>query len=111
MNVERASIRNSMRRLPLVALAIALIAWMADPTTVLAETAVPKTFAGDLWSRPGSDLGFRLRPFSFFLWSVTSARLSQLAQPDWDLLGFGRGEKLVGSTRAESEGARDSADR
>ena len=59
----------------------------------------------------GFDLGFRLSPFSFFLWSVTSARLSQLAQPDWDLLGFGRGEKLVDSTRAESNGARDSADR
>ena len=59
----------------------------------------------------GSDLGFRLRPFGFFLWSVTSARLSQLAQPDWDLLGFGRVEKLVDSTRAESGGARDSADR
>jgi hypothetical protein len=36
----------------------------------------------------GSDLGFRLRLFSLFLWSVTSARLSQLAQPDWDPLGF-----------------------
>jgi porin len=62
MNVERASIRNSMRRLPPVALAIALIAWMADPTTVLAETAAPKTFAGDLWSRPrltGDWFGYR----------------------------------------------------
>jgi hypothetical protein len=38
----------------------------------------------------GSDLGFRLRPFSFFLSTGTSARLSQLAQPDWNLLGFGR---------------------
>ena len=38
----------------------------------------------------GSDPGFRLRPFSFFLSTGTSARLSQLAQPDWNLLGFGR---------------------
>jgi hypothetical protein len=46
----------------------------------------------------GSDLGFRLRLFSFFLSTVTSARLSQLAQPDWNLLGFGGVEKLVDST-------------
>ena len=32
----------------------------------------------------GSDLGFRLRPF--FLSTGTSARLSQLAQPDWNAL-------------------------
>ena len=29
-------------------------------------------------------LGFRLGPFSFFLSTGTSARLSQFAQPDWD---------------------------
>ena len=46
----------------------------------------------------GSDLGFRLRPFGFFLSAGTSARLSQLAQPDWNLLAFGRVEKLVDST-------------
>src|SRR5260370_36471644 len=50
----------------------------------------------------GSDLGFRLRPFGFFLSTGTSARLSQLAQPDWNLLGFWRVEKLVDSTRAQS---------
>jgi hypothetical protein len=59
----------------------------------------------------GSDLGFRLRPFGFFLSTGTSARLSQLAQPDWNLLGFGRVEKLVDSTRAQSGRARDFADR
>src|SRR6266478_6404025 len=48
----------------------------------------------------GSDLGFRLRPFSFFLSTGTSARLSQLAQPDWNLLGFGPVEKLVDSTQS-----------
>jgi hypothetical protein len=37
----------------------------------------------------GSDLGFRLRPFGFFLSTGTSARLSQLAHPDWNLLGSG----------------------
>ncbi len=57
----------------------------------------------------GSDLGFRLRPFGFFLSTGTSARLSQLAQPDWDLLGFGRVEKLVDSTRAQSGRASDFA--
>jgi hypothetical protein len=51
-----------MRRLPPVALAIALIAWMADPSVVLAESAAPETFAGDLWSRPrltGDWFGYR----------------------------------------------------
>ena len=46
----------------------------------------------------GSDLGFQLRPFRFVLWSGTSPRLSQLAQPDWDPLGFWRAQKLVDST-------------
>ncbi len=59
----------------------------------------------------GSDLGFRLRPFGFFLSTGTSARLSQLAQPDWNLLGFGRVEKLVDSTRAQSGRASDFANR
>src|ERR1700680_2802556 len=52
----------------------------------------------------GSDLGFRLRPFGFFLSTGTSARLSQLAQPDWNLLGFRRVEKLVDSTRTRGFG-------
>src|SRR5260370_24934486 len=43
----------------------------------------------------GSDLGFRLRPFSLFLSTGAPARLSQLAQPDWNLLGLGCVEKLV----------------
>jgi hypothetical protein len=41
----------------------------------------------------GLYLGFQLRPFRFVPWSGTSPRLSQLAQPDWDPLGFGRVEK------------------
>jgi hypothetical protein len=59
----------------------------------------------------GSDLGFRLRPFGFFLSTGTSARLSQLAQPDWNLLGFARVEKLVDSTRAQSGRTSDFANR
>ena len=57
------------------------------------------------------DLGFRFRLFGFFLSTGTSARLSQLAQPDWNLLGFGRVEKLVDSTRAQSSRASDFANR
>ena len=59
----------------------------------------------------GSDLGSRLRPFGFFLSTGTSARLSQLAQPDWNLLGFGRVKKLVDSTRAQPGRASDFANR
>jgi len=59
----------------------------------------------------GPDLGFRLRLFGFFLATGTSARLSQLAQPDWNLLAFGRVENLVDSTRAQSGRARDFANR
>jgi hypothetical protein len=59
----------------------------------------------------GSDLGFRLRPFRFFLSTGTSTRLSQLAQPGWNLLAFGRVEKLVDSTRAQSGRASDFANR
>jgi hypothetical protein len=59
----------------------------------------------------GLDLGFRRRPFGFFLSTGTSARLSQLAQPDWNLLAFGRVEKLVDSTRAQSGRASDFANR
>ena len=47
----------------------------------------------------GSDLGFRLRPF--FLSTGTSAGLSQLAQPDWNFLAFGRVEQLVDATRTQ----------
>src|SRR5271166_2584358 len=59
----------------------------------------------------GSDLRFPLRPFGFFLSIGTSARLSQLAQPDWNFLAFGRVEKLVDSTRAQSGRASDFANR
>ena len=59
----------------------------------------------------GSDLRFRLRPVSFFLSTGASARLLQLAQPDWNLFGFGRVQKLVDSTRTQSSRARDFADR
>ena len=47
----------------------------------------------------GSNHGFRLRPF--FLSTGTSARLSQLAQPEWNFLAFGRVEQLVDATRTQ----------
>jgi hypothetical protein len=59
----------------------------------------------------GSDLRFRPRPVRFFLLNGTSARLLQLAQPDWNLFDFGRVQKLVDSTRAQSGRASDFADR
>jgi carbohydrate-selective porin OprB len=62
MSVARASIRHSMRRFPPVALTIALMACMAGPGVVLAETQAPETFGGDVWSRPritGDWFGYR----------------------------------------------------
>ena len=62
MSVARASIRDSMRRLPSVGLTIALMACMAGPSVGLAQTPAPETFGGDIWSRPritGDWVGYR----------------------------------------------------
>ena len=62
MSVARASIRDSMRRLPSVGLTIALMACMAGPSVGLAQTPAPETFGGDIWSRPritGDWFGYR----------------------------------------------------
>jgi len=59
----------------------------------------------------GSDRGFRLGPFGCFRSTGLRVRGSQLAQPDGDLLGFGRVEQLVDATGTQAGRARDFTDR
>ena len=73
----------------------------ADPYSSL--RAVPMINAGDEFARTQRGIGSRF--------PTQAVRLFSFHRTEWNLLGFGRVEKLVDSTRAQSGRASDFANR